>query len=816
LDGEYRYKAFISYSHADEEWAKWLHRALETYRVPKRLVGRESECGPVPARLSPVFRDRDELASATSLGDTLTRALQQSAFLVVICSRTAARSRWVNEEVLTFKRMGRERRILALLVDGDPGASSNPETAALECFPPALIHTLGPDGELTGERCEPIAADLRPGKDSRKDALLKIVAGILGVGLDELKQRDAHRRQVRMMWLVGASVAGMAITSSLAAVAWLARAEAERQRVRAEAEAETSRQTTRFLVDLFKVSDPGEALGNTITAREILDKGAARIEQELSAQPAIQATLMDTMGTVYTRLGLYTPALELVRQAYERRLALWGPEHPEVASSLAHLGVVQTLRSDYAEAEQRLREALEIRRTLFGDPSAEVADSLGALANLLQLKGDYAGSESLVREALKMRRSLYGAVHADVAESIESLGLNLYARGEYEAAVEHLREAVAMQKQLHGGPHPDLAQATANLGRTLMEQGQMDEAETLNREALAMMRQLYGEVHPETGSALNNLAYVLEQRGDLDGAESAYQESLAVTRELQGPNHPDVGIVLTNIAFVRFADGRLDEAMATMREALAGSRRALGDEHPEVASQATTLAYFLIEAGNFDEATPLLEEALETRRKLLGSEAPQVAGTLTTKANLMLATGRYAEARDLAREARQVLSHSLPDDAWPVAYAMNAEGAALTGLGEFAESEGLLLASQGSLGAAPIPGLAAKGRRRLVDLYTAWGKTRSGPIQRSEVGHAGAVPVGSSPVSSAIPRPPLRSGRAPAPDCCRPRQATTSAGRGLPRGTRRPSPGWKATSGRPRAPSRPRRSRPRLSPGSPR
>src|SRR3954471_22358899 len=104
---EYKYRAFISYSHADEEWAKWLHRALETYKVPKRLVGRVTEYGPVPERIAPVFRDRDELATATSLGEILTRALEQSPCQLVICSRKAARSRWVNEEIKTFKRLGK-------------------------------------------------------------------------------------------------------------------------------------------------------------------------------------------------------------------------------------------------------------------------------------------------------------------------------------------------------------------------------------------------------------------------------------------------------------------------------------------------------------------------------------------------------------------------------------------------------------------------------------------------------------------------------------------------------------------------------------
>jgi hypothetical protein len=131
----------------------------------------------LPERLAPVFRDREELATATNLGETLTRALAVSAALVVICSPAAARSRWVNEEILTFKRLGREDRIFCLIVAGEPGASVRPGTPEEECFPNALIYRTGPDGELTGERSEPIAADARPGKDSRNDARLVFFTG---------------------------------------------------------------------------------------------------------------------------------------------------------------------------------------------------------------------------------------------------------------------------------------------------------------------------------------------------------------------------------------------------------------------------------------------------------------------------------------------------------------------------------------------------------------------------------------------------------------------------------------------------------------
>jgi hypothetical protein len=277
VSGQHKYRAFISYSHADEQWAKWLHKSLETYQVPRRLVGTATPIGPVPAKFSPVFRDRDELATSTSLGDTLTRALEQSAFQVVICSMAAARSRWVNEEILAFKRLGREDRIFCLVVDGEPGASTATGRGQDECFPHALIYRMGADGQLTDRRIEPVAADARPGRDGRNDAKLKLIAGMLGVGLDDLKQREIQRRNRRLAMLAAASVVGMAMTSLLATTAFLARNEAQRQRVRAEVEAETARKTMELMADLFDRS-------------------------------ATQVTLQDSMGAVCTSLGFLDPS----------------------------------------------------------------------------------------------------------------------------------------------------------------------------------------------------------------------------------------------------------------------------------------------------------------------------------------------------------------------------------------------------------------------------------------------------------------------------------------------------------------------------
>src|SRR5574341_159806 len=214
----FKYWAFISYSHADEEWAKWLHKSIETYRVPRKLIGRETPNGALPKRLFPVFRDRDELPGASDLGGKIQEALRQSRSLIVICSPKSAVSKWVNEEVKTYKNLGRANHVLALMIDGEPNAA--PDSGLLECFPPAVRFQVSPEGQVTAEPAEPIAADARPGKDGKTNALFKLLSGVMGVGYDELRQRERQRQRQRQLRLA-AMVAGilLLVTTTYVAVA---------------------------------------------------------------------------------------------------------------------------------------------------------------------------------------------------------------------------------------------------------------------------------------------------------------------------------------------------------------------------------------------------------------------------------------------------------------------------------------------------------------------------------------------------------------------------------------------------------------------
>jgi WD40 repeat protein len=242
----YRYWAFISYSSKDQHWATWLIGALETYRIPSGVAGRQTQCGTVPRRLVPVFRDRDELRSGPDLEAALDCALAQSRFLVVICSPNSARpNSWVNREILAFKKAGRQDDIIALIVDGEPHASQRPESEALECFPEALRHEVDNVGGITAARTEPLAADIRREDSQRRvscrKALLKLVARIVDVDFDDLWQRDRQRRRQRLAALGASAAVSIAVLAGLIATGLTA--------TRTELSARLAKQATTALAD---------------------------------------------------------------------------------------------------------------------------------------------------------------------------------------------------------------------------------------------------------------------------------------------------------------------------------------------------------------------------------------------------------------------------------------------------------------------------------------------------------------------------------------------------------------------------------------
>jgi tetratricopeptide (TPR) repeat protein len=723
-----KYRAFLSYSHRDARWGTWLHKALESYRPPKQLIGTVTARGPVPKRLAPIFRDREELASATDLGTVINEALRQSACQIVICSPNSARSKWVNEEILAFKRLGREDRIFCLIVDGEPNASDDPAHAEEECFPQALRYKLGPDGNLSTVRTEPIAADARQGKDGRNNAKLKLIAGILGVGFDGLRQREQRRRQRQLFAIASGAIAGMVITSGLAAAALIARATAQRQTVIAKREAETARQTTAFLVDLFKINDPSEARGNTLTARQMLDRGAAGVETQLAKQPAVQATLLDTLGTAYMGLGLYSQAKPLLESAVTKRQALVPAEPADLALSLSHDGDLLSLRGKYPDAQAAYGQAIAIQRALPRNDQndAALAKSLFGLGRELTMVGNFQAAEQQLREALALQRRIFPGAHEDTAHTLQKLAWVVDQR-DLNAAIPLAENALAMHRELWGSqPHPDYAATLNDLGLMLYDKGDYDQSLRLLEESMAMDRRLLGDKHPEIATELNNIASVLQDKGDLSGAEAAYRQSLDMRRELLGNEHPLVAQTLSNLAFVYYDQGDTRAALEAERESIDLYRKVFKGDNTDVAHNMNTLGYWLTQTGDYGSARTYLEEALAMRRRLFGDLHPEIASSLIHVAVLQVATHQYSEAAASARTAEQIFTKATSATNWKTALAQSVHGAALAGLGDYLAAEPQLLHAYTLLNddAGAVAMYRVLARHYLEDLYQRWGRPR--------------------------------------------------------------------------------------------
>ena len=397
---QHLYYAFLSYSHKDQAMADWLHRELEHFKVPRSLAGQLTANGVIPKRLSPIFRDRHELAAADDLGEEIREALASSRYLIVLCSPDAAKSRWTNAEIDVFKRTRPDGCVLAAIVAGDPFASDVPGREEEECFPPALREKYDRRGRPTGKRSEPLAADLRETGDGKRTGFLKLVAGMLEVGLDDLVQRDTTQRHRRLAYLAAASLSGMAITSGLAVAALQARDAARDQRREAEG-------LVAFMLGDLK--DKLEPIGRL----DALDGVGSRVLAYYSKQ--------DTSELSDAALIQRARALSLTAQ-------------------------VAYLRGDTAGAERLYREAMEgtaeaVRRKA-DDPQRlfDHAQNVFWIAELARSRGEANQAEASYREYKRLADQMV-AIEPDnlkwrmeVQYARENLGIVLYNQRRYAEA----------------------------------------------------------------------------------------------------------------------------------------------------------------------------------------------------------------------------------------------------------------------------------------------------------------------------------------------------------------------------------------------
>ena len=468
------------------------------------------------------------------------------------------------------------------------------------------------------------------------------------------------------------------------------------ERDRAQLEAAKAGEVAAFLRGLFEVSDPSQSKGETVTARELLDEGARRVQDGLAHQPAVQATMLRVIGEVYAGIGLQEEARALLERAVELDLSLYGAEHEETATARAALGAVRQDLGDGVGAGPLFQQALATRRRLHGPEHPQVSEVLSLLAFWHETEGDNQEAETLFREALAQDRKFFAADDPRVASSMVKLAGLLRRMRKFDEAEPLLREAVGLQRAAFGNRHPAVAESVRNLAALLRDMGAYAESDTLYQEALAMRRAIFGEAHPEVANTLNSYAILLSRMGETDRAIAAFREFIRLLERIYEGPHPSLAAAYSNLAFEMKDAGRLDDAVTLFRQAIAVQEAVLPGDHPNRAFPLIGLAGVYTEQDRAGVAEPLYRRALALRRAALPPEHTQIGEATGALGACLTALRRYADADTLLLESHRVY--------------LAADGAAGNG--------------------------TRRAARRLVALYEAWGKVAE--AERYREGTAGS------------------------------------------------------------------------------
>ncbi|MCB9377946.1 MAG: tetratricopeptide repeat protein [Holophagales bacterium] len=462
------------------------------------------------------------------------------------------------------------------------------------------------DPELDAELSRLLAAMLET------DPLVRPTAEAAAARLRWIAARPVRRRR----WIVAAVAAALVF---LGVARYVVDVRAERAAaVTARDEAE---EIVGFLVSIFEVADPRQSLGEEVTARQLLDRGAARVA-ELGERPVVRARLEATLGAVYTALGLDEEATAHLERALRARRSLLGVSDPETLATAVRWAEVELRRGRVEEAERDADAAIGRVRTL----------------------GSGAKRDELLLDALDVRSTARRQL-ARLAE-----------------AEADRREALALAEAGPGSASVSWAAAASGLALVLFDQGRAAEAEPLARQALEVFERSLPESHPDRNAAMNNLALILTDIGRSEEALEIQREELALDIRALGPGHPAVGISHDNVALALFRLGRLEEAEGHVRRAVEIFKAAGGESHLNLATAYHNLGVLARELGRPDEAIGHLRRAVAIYRGALGDRTPQAAGSLRALAAVYERQQRYAEALPILAEA------------WALEEALQAEG----------------------------------------------------------------------------------------------------------------------------------------------
>ncbi|MEP2776755.1 MAG: TIR domain-containing protein [Luteolibacter sp.] len=582
-----KYWAFISYSSKDAKWGKWLHSRLENYPIPKEFQGTELFDGAVLGKdLKPCFRDRDELSGSADLGPAILKALNQSRYLIVLCSKNSAKSEWVNKEIEDFKSIGGEKKILALILDGEPNASSNPNLPDNEeCFPPALRYPV-----------EPLAGDMRKEGDGKERGFLKVLSGIAQLDFDVLYRRHERAQRKKRLVLGGIAASIMLSLTGLSIYAFQQRnfalgeqKRAEAARVKAEAselrEREAKEQSLALLKTVrsslnfmnFQLRDVMEKYVPTHERTAVIDQVDSLLkslkdipgDSTENGEPDVddlrqRMVSLINKGDLILASSTHDPseAVSIYNEALQiaEKLVISDPENAEFQRDLsvthAKLGVLSLRLGDTAQALAHERECMRLCEKLLAlNPSSDLYRSdLPAshvkLGDLFLRLGDTDQAHSHYEDSVELREKLVSDApenaefQRDMYISYTKLGEVCLQLGETAKTLIYYEKAIEISKKLseldpdNRETQLDLSVTHSKLGDLCLVLGETSQALTHFEQNVKVMERLV-ELDPNNTDFKRHLSVSKSKLGDLllnldktSEAYGHYQESLELRRKL--------------------------------------------------------------------------------------------------------------------------------------------------------------------------------------------------------------------------------------------------------------------------------------------
>lgn len=481
-----------------------------------------------------------------------------------------------------------------------------------------------------------------------------------------LAQKGSMSYQVRKFmsrnkWSVAVSSVIAVLLITFALVTLIQSKVIQARAVEAEQQRERAEQISLFLTDLFELVNPDQAQDNALSAVELMQRGAERVETEFSDQPQQQAALYLVISDVFETLGSFDEALNFAEKANALLNGIHTDIHPDIARSLNSIGWLYRQKADYAQADSFITAALMMRRDLYDSGHPDVARSLNDLAVLKQSMGDYAATDSLLQESIEIRKELSDEPNDALGVSLSNYAALKYGLGDYEAAENLMRQALEILLITAGDSDMQTANVMSNLAAIMMVQQKNDSAIKYYRRALEVRSTILGPDHPDIASSYAHLGNLHRGTGNYSEAEELLKKALKLRLEILGQKHEQTIDTYRLLGLLYESEGEVETALTHYEKAIAGYRSLNLEGNTELAETLHNSGALYLDTGNPGRAEPLLRDALNMREKILGKTHSLTIHSMIHLGVSLSKTGKITESKRLLSSGLEMLDETGTD-----------------------------------------------------------------------------------------------------------------------------------------------------------